>query len=200
LDLMNDDAMNFEHLSEDQLVAFLGGEVEAEDRRALEQHLATCAECRDELVAVTELLRPLARDRFVSWRIFLPTAAAAAAILLALAGPIRQRLVEEPRHRDTPAQVAHSPTPVAPLGEVDRVDHLVWRAVTGADRYRLTLFDRDAKVIWQATTADTITQLPDSVRLARGATYLWRLEARVGWDLWESSDLVRFTVTPDLSP
>jgi hypothetical protein len=184
-----------EHLSEDEVVAFLAHELRGKGLRAAERHLAVCDECRDELVAVNEILAPRRSDRAIPWRVLVPTAAAAAVALLALAGPLRERVRElEPRHRDAPSQIAQVPTPVAPLGAVERVDHLLWRTVAGADQYRLTLFDADAAVLWRTTTSDTIAALPDSVPLSPGARYLWRLEARVGWDLWEESDLVEFTI------
>jgi hypothetical protein len=199
---MNGESNHMAHLTEEQLVAFLGRELEGEDRFAVEQHLATCAECRDELVAVTEILKPERVRPSIPWRVLAPVAAAAAAVLLVVGGPLREQLLEDdPRHRDSPAELVPSPTPVAPLGEVEGVSYLVWRAVPGADRYRVSVFDRSGEVVWRATTPDTVTQLPDSVSLSPGATYLWRLEARLGWDLWEASGLVEFTiVSVDASP
>jgi hypothetical protein len=196
---MNDDNVDrreySEHLSADEVVAFLAHELRGEGLRVVERHLAVCTACRDEVVAVTEILEPRRSDRAIPWRVLAPTAAAAAVALLVLAGPLRERVLEdEPRHRDAPAQLTEVPTPVAPLGAVERVDYLLWRTVAGADQYRLTLFDTDAAVLWRTTTSDTIAALPDSIPLRPGARYLWRLEARVGWDLWEESDLVEFTI------
>jgi hypothetical protein len=165
---MNDDNVDrreySEHLSADEVVAFLAHELRGEGLRVVERHLAVCTACRDEVVAVTEILEPRRSDRAIPWR------------------------------GDAPAQLTEVPTPVAPLGAVERVDYLLWRTVAGADQYRLTLFDTDAAVLWRTTTSDTIAALPDSIPLRPGARYLWRLEARVGWDLWEESDLVEFTI------
>jgi hypothetical protein len=190
---MNGDSSG--HLTENQLVAFLGHELEAEVRHEVELHLARCAECRDELVAVTEILRPESQPRRIPWRILAPVAAAAAAVTLVVAGPWSLGGPDDsPQHRDAPAQVSAVPTPVAPLGTVSAVEELVWLGVDGADRYRLTLYDSEGGVLWKATTADTTVELPDSVALAVGSRYLWRLEARVGWDLWEASDLADFSI------
>jgi len=186
------------HLSEDQLVAFLGHELEAGERQAAELHLARCTECRDELVAVTEILQPGRKDRRIPWRILGPAAAAAAAVILVVGGPWNLDSPDEvPQHRDTPAQISAVPTPVEPLGSVSEVERLVWLGVDSADRYRLTLYDAEGQVLWKATTADTVVQLPDSVALSPGSRYLWRLEARVGWDLWEASDLIDFRIEPN---
>jgi hypothetical protein len=185
------------HLTEDQLVAFLGHQLRAEERRDVELHLARCTECRDELVAVTEILQPDRKGRRIPWRILAPVAAAAAAVTLVVAGP--WNLVgpdDSPQHRDAPAQASTVPTPVAPLGAVSEVEQLIWLGVDGADRYRLTLYDSEGEVVWKATTTDTLVQLPDSVVLNAGSRYLWQLEARVGWDLWEASDLIDFQIEP----
>ena len=185
------------HLTENQLVAFLGRELEAGERREVELHLARCTECRDELVAVTEILQPEREPRRIPWRILAPVAAAAAAVTLVVAGPWSLGGRDDsPQHRDAPAQVSAAPTPVAPLGSVSEVEELVWLGVDGADRYRLTLYDSEGEVLWKATTADTTVELPDSVVLNTRSRYLWRLEARVGWDLWEASDLIDFTIEP----
>lgn len=201
---MNDDRTG--HLTEDQLVAYLGHELGTEERLALELHLARCAECRDELVAVTEILQPERTDRQIRtdrpdrkipWRTLVPVAAAAAAVILIVAGPWSPDSTDDaPQHRDTPAQSSLIPTPVAPLGMVSAVEQLVWHGVDGADRYRLTLYDSEGEVLWKATTPDTVVDLPESVELSAGSRYLWRLEARVGWDMWEASELIDFQIEP----
>jgi len=202
---MNDDRTG--HLTENQLVALLGHELGTEERLALELHLARCTECRDELVAVTEILQPERTDRptrkdrparKIPWRVLAPVAAAAAAVILMVAGPWSTNGSDDaPQHRDAPAQSSLIPTPVAPLGTVSAVEQLVWHGVDGADRYRLTLYDSDGEVLWKATTPDTVIDLPESVELSAGSRYLWRLEARVGWDMWEASELIDFEIAPD---
>lgn len=193
---MNDDPNR--HLTENQLVAFLGHELEPRERRDVELHLARCNECRDELVSVTEILRPERTDRAkrkIRWRVLAPIAAAAAAVILIVAGPWSPVITDDaPQHRDAPAQTSLVPIPVAPLGSVSAVEQLVWHGVDGADRYRLTLFDAEGEVLWKATTPDTVIELPESVKLNAGERYLWRLEARVGWDLWEASELIDFEI------
>jgi len=188
-----------EHLSENQLVAFLGHELTGAARRNVELHLAHCAECRDEIVSVGEILRPSRKDHRTSWRVLAPTAAAAAAITLLVAGPLSRGGPEDvTQHRDLTGEVSTIPTPVSPTGVVSSVEHLLWRTVDGADRYRVTVYDAGGAVLWKETTQDTIIALPDSVLLSSGSTYLWRLEARVGWDLWDASDLIDFQLEGEI--
>jgi len=47
-------------------------------------------------------------------------------------------------------------------------------------------------VLWRATTVDSLVSIPDSVVIEEGEVYLWRVEGRVGWDVWEASELTRF--------
>jgi hypothetical protein len=189
------DSDQSEHLTENQIVAFLSHELEGSARRNVELHLARCAECRDEIVSVTEILRPRRNRHGIPWRVLAPAAAAAAAIMLLVAGPLSRRGPEDViQHRDAQTQVSTVPTPVSPTGLVSDVEHLVWHLVDGADRYRLTLFDAAGVVLWKTATTDTVAALPDSVLLNPGASYLWRLEARVGWDLWDASDLIDFQI------
>jgi hypothetical protein len=183
-----------EHLNEKQVVAFLGHELTGAVLRSVELHLTQCAECRDEIVSVTEILRPQRSGRRITWRVLAPTAAAAAAVILLVAGPLTRSGHEDvaPQHRDVPGQAANVPTPVSPIGPVTEVGHLVWRTVDGADRYRVTVYDSGGAVLWKEATEDTVIALPDSVQLKPAENYLWQLEARVGWDLWDVSDLIDF--------
>jgi hypothetical protein len=66
--------------------------------------------------------------------------------------------------------------------------------VPGTGEYRALLFDQGGQVIYEVELADTIAPLPDSVSLVPGRQYLWKVEARIDWDHWSSSELVRFSV------
>ncbi len=86
------------------------------------------------------------------------------------------------------------PAPVAPLGTVRTARELVWTPVDGADRYRVTLYDADAAVRYEAELDEPTAVLPDSVMLIAGRPYLWKVEARVGFDRWVASDLLEFRI------
>ncbi len=190
---MNADKVNQSHLTEDEVVAYLGHELTDHPLRQVEQHLAECWECRDEIVEAREIL---AQPRRSSWRVLAPVAAAAAAaIVLFIVWPVNPDTQSgPPQHRDAPLSgVATSvPSPITPVGPAIRLEEMVWSRVADADRYRLTLYDADGDVVWRATTTDTSIPFPDSVELQRSRPYLWKVEARVGWDVWQSSELTRF--------
>ena len=188
---MDADAVNQSHLTENQVVAYLGHELKDQPLRQVEQHLARCSECRDEIVEARQIL---GQPRRSHWSLLAPVAAAAA-IVLFIVWPVNQDTQPgPPQHRDAPLSgvATSAPSPITPVGPAIRLEEMVWSRVGDADRYRLTLYDADGDVVWRATTTDTSVPFPDSVELQRSRPYLWKVEARVGWDVWQSSDLTRF--------
>jgi hypothetical protein len=103
-------------------------------------------------------------------------------------------LEEGSTHRGPPDAGQSAPKPISPIGTVAAATTLQWASVAGADRYRVILFGADGGVAYENRVTDTTLTLPDSIRLATGQRYLWKVEARTGWDRWSSSDLVQFTI------
>ncbi|MBA3557731.1 MAG: tetratricopeptide repeat protein [Gemmatimonadaceae bacterium] len=180
-------------------------------------HLAACGHCRRELASLVQLLAApevaaeVRRTRIVlqpevepvrvrslprrRWLAGIGVLAAAAAVLLV----VRPRLKDgdSGEHRGPTITAVPAPALLSPVGDVAVARTLRWRAVAGADRYRVTLFDDRGRALLEAQTADTITTLPDSVALAPGRSYLWKVEARTGWERWSSSELIEFRVRAD---
>ncbi len=195
---MVEEDRNLQHPTDDEILAYLGHELEGDGLRRVELHLARCSDCRREVIDAKEVLKT---PRRVRWPVLAPLAAAAAAVLLFLSWPGGNDLpTGQPVHRETPAELGATPSPVSPIGMVGEVETFVWARVSGADRYRVTLFDAEGTVAWRATTVDSLIPRPDSVALRRGSLYLWKVEARVGWDVWESSDLIEFRLEGAGSP
>lgn len=190
-----------ECLDEDTIAALADGSLDPAARAATLPHLADCVRCRMAVVSVaralgdsavareTAALTGAGRRRF--YRIAIP--AAAAAVLLSIVWP-RQVGDRTPVHRAPTITAAAAPAAMSPVGTVAEPDALVWAAVAGADRYRVTLFDAGSRVVYEAELADTVAALPDSVVLVPGQPYLWKVEARTGWDRWSASALVQFRV------
>ncbi len=191
-------------LDDDTIAAHAEGTLDAAARAAVLPHLATCRRCRAAVASVAHALADPAVLREISradgaagrrlWRIALP-AAAAAAILVAIGLP---RWGSDDRHRAPPQPVVQVPTPLAPIGVVAEASALRWAAVAGADRYRLTLFDAGGRVLYEAQLGDTAVALPDSISLIPDHPYLWKVEARTGWDRWSASELVQFSIARGL--
>jgi anti-sigma factor RsiW len=173
-----------ECLDELALAAFVEGEPEADQRASVVAHLASCGHCRRELSALVELLADPAvaaevgqgdtrhqqarpRRKFLAGAGLL--AAAAAILLLVWTGaPGRSG----GGHRGPTITAGSTPLLMSPVGNVAEARMLRWTAVSGADRYRVTLFDATGKVLFEAQVADTATALPDSIALITGQPYL----------------------------
>jgi hypothetical protein len=190
-----------ECLDDDTIAALADGTLDAAARTSVLPHLAACARCRGAVASVTRALaapgvaREVAaiegagRRRF--YRIAFPLAAAAV-LLLVLAWP-RQTDDGGPGHRGPPVTAA-APVPVSPVGAVADASVLQWTALAGADRYRVTLFETGGRPVYEAELADTVATLPDSIGLVPGRSYVWMVEARIGFDRWSTSRLVEFSI------
>jgi hypothetical protein len=188
-------------LDAETVAALADGSLPANARPEALRHLATCAFCRRAVASVAEALvdQPVTHEieivegRTNRWRRVLRIAvplAAAATVLVLLWSPSNDSGVP---HRGGPLQ-GSAPTPIGPRGTVESAPRLQWTSVAGSERYRVTLFGAQGNVLYESEIADTVVTLPDSVRLLSGRPYLWKVEARTGWDRWVTSDLVDFTI------
>jgi hypothetical protein len=187
-------------LDDHTIAALAEGTLDGPARVAALPHIASCARCRVAIASVSAALSEpsLAREIATTARARprlprIAVAALAAAVLLIVAVP-RRGNEDGPLHRSPGITAVASPVLVAPAGVVRDVGALRWATVGGADRYRATLFDGTGVVLYEIQTADTVVALPDSVRLAPGRSYLWKVEARTGWGRWSASELIVFTI------
>ena len=190
-------------LDEHTVAALADGSLAAESRARALGHVATCALCRRAVASVSEALAdgPITREieiverrrrRAGSRLLVAAPLAAAATVLLLLWSPADDR---PPVHRGSPPPApAIAPVPRSPVGAVAAVDDFRWSLVTGADRYRVTVFDATGNEVYAAEGSDTVIAFPDSIVLVPGAAYLWRVEARTGFDRWTASELAEFRV------
>jgi hypothetical protein len=203
------DAIRTDCPDDETLAALAAGELPSGDRGEVVAHLAGCGRCR----AVVGSLARAFEDPSVSKarrtagprpglrldRLAIPAAAAAVLLVAVLARPAANA-PSGPAHRASDVPIAATPVPISPLGAVGRPQALRWGAVTRADRYRVTLFGAGGSMLYQLELPDTAAPLPDSVPLPAGHRYLWKVEARTGWDRWTTSDLVSFTITEGRLP
>jgi len=189
-------------LDEETIAALVDGTVETDARNTATRHLASCARCRRAVASVAKGLADpsVAREiaavdggrRRRAIRFVVPAVAAAALVVL-LVRP-QGREPDGLRHRAPTLTAAGAPLPLAPVAAVAEARVLRWSSVSGADRYRVTLFDTRGQPLYEAQLADTIATLPDSVTLIAGQSYVWTVDARIGWNRWASSPLTEFSV------
>jgi anti-sigma factor ChrR (cupin superfamily) len=181
-----------EHLDIVSLARYLGGAGTSDERTRCEAHLSECPDCREEMVEVRRILATAPSRRRVS---LVPLAAAAAVLLLVWTGIIdREPVGDATRDSEAPPTLALAPRPLAPLGRVSRLDGLLWSAVPGVARYRVTLFTSEGRAAWQITTTDTFVALPDTLHLAVATPHYWQVKAETGYGRWVESELVAFTM------
>jgi hypothetical protein len=190
-------------LDEHTVAGLADGTLDAETRGRALAHVATCALCRRAVASVAEALAdgPITheieivegrrRRRGPVLRVAVPLAAAATVLLL-LWSPAADRFSG---HRGPPPPPpATTPIPRSPVGAVAAVNDLRWSPVIGADRYRLTVFDATGGVVFATEASDTVVAFPDSITLVPGASYLWKVDARIDFDRWAASELTEFRV------
>lgn len=198
-----DDATS-ECLDDYTLAAFAERSLDDGARAGAVSHLAGCPSCRSAVASVTRVLtdpsvareiagldRPAMRRFARVAQVAVPLAAAA--ILVVVVWPEGANDVS-PVHRAPTLTAAPSPAPMWPVGTVSDARTLRWAAVSDADRYRVTLFDAVGDVRYEVELTGTAARLPDSVSLVPGQPYLWKVDARVGFDRWAASDLVEFSI------
>ena len=175
-----------QHLEVEELVGYVRGRLDAAGHARVEQHLARCARCMDEVGDVVHLSRKAASR---TWRPLVPAAAAAAILLM---------LVWTGRPTDRPAETREqaeaavaAPTPLGPVGSAAGGVEFRWKPA-GGPRFRVVLFDSAGSALFEQTTTGDRVGLPDSVALSSGRLYLWKVEVETGPDRWVSSDLVPF--------
>lgn len=187
-------------LGETELAAVVDGALDPAVRPGILAHLAGCARCRRIVASVARAVaapgvaattRGSTPFRIrVAW-IALPAAAAAALFLFLrpASGP-RATLDHRGGGDDTAA------IPLGPIGVVSDPRGLWWSSLPGADRYRVTVYNDSARVVFLREQPDTSLRLDDSVRIDAGRRYLWKVEARLGIDRWSASRVVEFSPAP----
>lgn len=174
------------HLDATEVAAYLDGLVPGEVRSRIQQHLADCEDCRDEVLHLLRIApRPAKRSRMHVW-----AAGAAAAAILVIAVWPRAPLPRD-AHREAPIAATIAPRAIAPTGTVDGPPLLVWASVPGADRYVVRVFEASGDVAWQSEGRDTTVAVPDTIVRA-GAPYFWKVEAHAGFGRSVSSELTEF--------
>ena len=177
---------NDPHLKDDVLAAYLDGALPAAERRVAEDHLAECVTCRDELVDISKLVADRARVRRWPRLAASVAAVAAAAIAFAVVGPWRSapgpRAARDDPMRESTLVDGASRRAVAVVtpAEGDTVTpgtlRFAWHSVAPNATYLFKIAD-ETSVRYKIDTADTTVVLPDSVRLERGRSYNWWVDA-----------------------
>src|SRR5262245_15326106 len=160
------------HLSPEALAGYLDQDLPDEEKGRVELHLASCSECREELVEV----RGFQLQRRRRWFLALVPVAAAAAALVVLIVPHKPTVQSEIRggsNTESPLEIV-SPTPESAASAPGT---FTWRSAGAGASYTFTLQAANGRVVWTSTTAETVAVLPDSVVLSSQQTWFWMVDA-----------------------
>jgi anti-sigma factor RsiW len=179
------------HLSPESLAGYLDDDLPSEAKGQIELHLASCAECREELAGVRRLQRGHRRRWFP---VLVPVAAAAVLLLIAL-----------PRQATTPSNIRAIPNAEPPLEIISPAPSatiapgritFTWRSAGSGADYTITLQEAAGRVVWTSTADDTTAVLPDSVALRPGLTWFWVVDALLPDGRSRSTGLKRLRTRP----
>jgi len=192
------------HLGDEVFAAYLDRTLPPSARATADAHLAVCASCREELVAMSSLARSTRPARRF-YRLAVPLAVAAT-LLLVMRGPWsapRQPIVDDgKRLRETTSVAGSTRGKLAALRPLDSARvapeslRFMWHGEPRDAGYHLVVTDEGGAVRWTLDTSDTTASLPDSVRLERARTYYWYVDALGGDGRTRASTLRRFQVVP----
>lgn len=190
---MTDSTGGPNHLSDSEMARYLDRRLSPEERDRIEDHLASCAECREQTLGAQQLLGRARRPRFIVAGSAL-AAAAAVLILIARVEPAREQSVPPLRGvaRDNIALTAYGP-----IGDAKRENlRFVWGSASGAVSYRLSVTASDGAQVWSHSGVDTVSSLPRSVGLRAGVRYLWVVDAVLRDGSTRSTGLREFSPIP----
>ena len=195
-------------LDEAQIAALVDGLLEPDDKTGVLSHLAVCHRCCQATASLVRALQSepiaaalsehVAHRRAINRRLRIGAASALAAaaglVGLLMVWPSEPAVTPAPVQREPSVGVAAAAVLQEPIGESAAPEEFRWSPVSGADRYRVTVFDDQANVVWETETQETRAAPPATVGLRPGVQYLWKVAARVAWDRWVDSELVRFSI------
>lgn len=189
------------------LAALVDGSEFAEKPSAL-SHIATCTYCRHRLSAIARAVSspevsgeidaleraPLKlASRRVTRRVFVAGGLAAAAVAVVLLRPVlREPAAREGVTRESAITSTVAPRIVSPRGLTGSGEMLRWTRVPEADAYRVRVWNQEGDVVWSSETRDTTLLMPPELKAE--TTYLWEVNARIGWDRWVASDFIEFRI------
>ena len=176
-----------EHPAVHDLAAYLEHRLDDASRRRIEAHLVECERCRREVIEGEHVLRDApvrrrsARRPFAALAGLAGLAAAAVALFFVLPrdetsgrAPV-ERAAAPPVAPVTPAIVVVEPIDSADLAAAPAT--FVWRPSPGVSLYKFTLTDDQGRVLWSASTRDTVLAPSGSVQLSPTTRYFWYVDA-----------------------
>ena len=195
-----DPALPPEHVTSEDLAAYLDGHLPPTRRESVAAHLAACAECRAEVVELRSVLGAHGERPRMSRAVI--ALAAAAALVFAIV-PLSQRGANATRTDGVTRASDVRPFETPPIPVLEPIDgdtidapapRLIWRSAGSDAMYLVTLQDTAGKVIWSTTATDTSVNVPSTAKLQRAQRYFWSVDARLADGHTAQTGVRSFTV------
>jgi hypothetical protein len=170
------------HFEPETVAAYVEHRLNPAERSRIEEHLAGCAICREEILAVRRIM-----DAGVAspWRKTTYWAAAAAVVLLMVGGRVGWTRFGPGDGMGSFPDRSHTAPGTGLEGHIPEVDgsvepgsevRFVWGATAEGSTFRVTVLDERGGLLWSEETGDTAVAMPPGI-LDRGATYFWYVDA-----------------------
>ena len=183
------------HMNDLDIAAYIDRGLKPERRAQIEEHLADCGECRENLVKAEELVGKSRRPQLIGRYVAL---LAAAAVMIVAVPSIRSRPTSERPavtrdDNDSARLIAYGP-----VGEVKSpgVVAFTWASAPDALSYRITVTTAGGADVWSTSLTDTSVVLPESIRLGSRTEYLWVVDALLKDGSTRSTGIHRFGIVP----
>ena len=164
-----------EHVSSEDLAAYLSRALSSAEKAGVERHLAECESCRRELANAQDFLSR--RQRPMKLGAAAAFAAIAIVAIVMLRSPTTTIDESIPRSRGSAESTRFSAIDPAE-GDTIADSAVVFRWSRQDDaRYRVTLLTDTGEKVWSSETTATTLRVPDSIRLQAHSAYVWYVDA-----------------------
>ena len=180
------------HMSDLEIAAYIDHGLPSNRLDEVEDHLAHCAICRDNVVQTQAFLKRSRRSQWLSRAAAVMLAAAAIAIV---AVPSIRRSFMPDRDVMRDGNTASSIRVYGPLGEVEKApSRFVWGSLPGVLSYHITITTDVGANVWSGSSTDTTVVLPAGITLVQGQRYLWAVDAVTSEGITRSTGLREFGI------
>jgi anti-sigma factor RsiW len=178
------------HVTDTEIAAYLDRTLTPYERDRVEDHLAGCPDCRQQLLETKELLERVRRPR----KLLIGGALAAAAAVVFLVARPNPDVIDH--HTLMRSDGAAAPlVAYGPLGTTAGAGlQFVWSAAPGSESYRLSVNRMNGQAVWSSSGTDTVARLPGSVVLRPNERYYWVVDALLSDGTTRSTGLREFGV------
>lgn len=181
------------HMNDLEVAAYIDRGLKPQKLTEIEEHLAYCQECRENLVKAQELVSHSSSPRrYIRYGII---AAAAAAIALVAVPSLRNAPDTIDVMRGTTA--SQPLTVYGPLGDIKSTSvRFTWASIPGALSYHLNVTTATGEPVWSASSSDTTLTAPSGIGLVTGTRYFWSVDALTADGSTRSTGTHEFGIVP----